>query len=164
VREIMKDLVRKKSKYLDISTVLEAVKERLVEHRFNIDNYDIPTGSIDGRRNNLDKVVLGLYRKVSVRAEMNKDEITLDIKWGGLISSCSVSALQFFFISLAIFRSFEAQGIFISALIGALGIFLNLMFFFGMRARIISRIRRDLHDLEIAMKDKKGKKTVLGRL
>ncbi len=160
----MKDLIRKKSKYLDIPTVLEAIKERLVEHRFNIDNYDIPTGSIDGRRNNLDKVVLGLYKKISVRAEMEKDDLILDIKWGGLISSCSVSAGQFFFVSLAIFRSFEVQGILISALIGALGVFLNLVLFFAMRARIISRIRRDLRDLESAMKEKKGKKTVLGRL
>jgi hypothetical protein len=160
----MKDLIKKRSKYLDIPTVLEAIKERLVEYRFNIDNYDIKTGSIDGRRNNLDKVVLGLYRKISIHAELSNEELILDFKWGGLISSCSVSALQFFFVSLAIFRSFELQGILVSALIGALGVFLNLVLFFAMRARVISRIRRDLRDLEKAMKEKKGMKTVLGRL
>jgi len=160
----MKDLIRKKSKYLDIPTVLEVVKERLVEHRFNIDNYDIPTGSIDGRRNTLDKVVLGLYRRVSVRAEARKDDITLDIEWGGLISSCSVSAFQFFIVSMAIFRSLELQGIIIAAMIGVLGVFLNLVMFFAMRTRFIARIRRDLHDLEVAMKEDKGRRTVLGRL
>ncbi len=160
----MKDTISRHSKHLEIPPVLEAIKERLVEARFNIDNYDIPTGSIDGRRNNMDKVILGLYRKVSIRAEKKKDHLNIEIKWGGLISSCSISALQFFIVPLAFLRSFGTQGVIISGLIGILGISLNLIIFFALRAKIISTIKRDLHDLEKARMKRKRKKNLMDGL
>lgn len=151
----MKDLVTRRSKQLDVTHVLEAIKERLVESRFNIDDYDIKAGSIHGRRNNLDKVVLGLYKKVTVKVDKVDDEISVELKWGGLISSASISAIQFFIVSFAIFRNLDFRGFLIALLIGVLGVCLNLVAFVALRGRLVSKIKRDLADLEQAAKQKK---------
>ncbi len=153
----MKDLVTKSSKYLEISDILQSTKERMVEVRFNIDNYDIKSGRIDGRRNNLDKVILGLYRKANVLVTKENDKISVEVTWGGLISSGSISAFQFFIVAIAILRNMELQGLVIALLIGVLGIFLNQIAFFALRARLISKIKRDLNDLEKAAKANKKK-------
>lgn len=148
----MKDLITKRSKHLEIPPVLQAVKERMVEARFNIDDYDIKSGRIFGRRNNLDKIILGLYRKVSITISKENNDISIEMTWGGLISSCSISAFQFFIVTIAILRNLEFQGFIIALLIGVLGVFLNLIAFFALRARMISRMKRDLNDLEKAEK------------
>ncbi|MGA1865892.1 MAG: hypothetical protein ACMUFK_00325, partial [Thermoplasmatota archaeon] len=62
----MKDLIEKSPSKLDGPSIMEAVKERMVEYRFNIDEYNLSTRRIEGRRNNLDKVILGLNRKLAV--------------------------------------------------------------------------------------------------
>jgi hypothetical protein len=158
----MKDLVTRSSKYLDISDILQSTKERMVELRFNIDNYDIKSGRIDGRRNNLGKVVLGLYRKANVLVTKDNDKISVEVTWGGLISSGSISAFQFFIVAIAILRNMGYQGLVISLLIGVLGVFLNQVAFFALRARLVSKIKRDLYDLEKAAKAKKKKARMNG--
>lgn len=158
----MKDLVTKRSKRLEIPLVLETVKERMIESRFNIDDYNIKSGRIDGRRNNLDKVIMGLYRKASIKVSKEKDDISIQVEWSGLISSGGVSAFQFFIVSIAILRNLGIQGLIISLLMGALGVFLNLVAFFALRARMISRMKRDLNDLEKAEREKRKRSKMDG--
>ena len=158
----MKDLVTKRTKRLDIPLVLETVKERMIEFRFNIDEYDIKSGRIIGRRNNLDKVIMGLYKKVSIHVSKENDDLSIDVEWSGLISSGGVSAFQFFIVSIAILRNLGIQGLIISLLMGALGIFLNLVAFFALRARMVSKMKRDLNDLEKAEREKRKRSKMDG--
>ena len=134
----------------------------MIESRFNIDDYDIKSGRIEGRRNNMDKVILGLYRKASIKVSKEDDEISIEVEWGGLKSSGSVSAFQFFIVSIAILRNLGLQGLIISLLMGALGVFLNLVAFFGLRARMTSRMKRDLNDLDKAERDKRKRSKMEG--
>jgi hypothetical protein len=158
----MKDLVTKRSKHLDIPLVLETIKERMIEFRFNIDEYNNKTGRIIGRRNNLDKVILGLYRKVSIQVSKEKIDLSIEVEWSGLKSAGGVSAFQFFIVSFAILRNLGAQGMIISLLMGALGVFLNLVAFFALRGRMISRMKRDLNDLEKAEREKRKRSKMDG--
>jgi hypothetical protein len=158
----MKDNFSKRSKHLQVPEVLQAIKERMVETRFNIDDYDIKTGGICARRNNLDKVVMGLYRRARISVTKEKDEVTVEMKWGGLISSASLSAVQFFLVAIAILRNLGLQGVLIALLISMAGIFINLTLFFALRARIVSRIKRDLNDLDRAHKQKRKKARMEG--
>ncbi|MFW3146257.1 MAG: hypothetical protein ACMUIE_05550 [Thermoplasmatota archaeon] len=160
----MKDRIIRRSRYLTIPHVLEAIKERLVEFRFNIDLYDIKSGEIDSRRNSLDKIVIGLYRKAKIKVQQEKKggEISIDITWGGLLFPFLLSGIWFFVVSLAVLKGMGAKGLLISTLIGLLGVSLNVLIFYVMRARFISRIKRDLHDLESYEREKNKKLKGMG--
>ncbi|MBN1539970.1 MAG: hypothetical protein JW939_07485 [Candidatus Thermoplasmatota archaeon] len=153
----MKDLIQKCPSKLDAPSVMETIKERMVEYRFNIDEYDLSTRRIEGRRNNLDKVILGLNRKLAVSICKEKDRITIDLKWSSLLSNCAISGFEFFFIAMAVFRSFEFGGFLISLAIGAFGALINLLLFMVLRLKLGSTIERDLDDLEKALEEGKRK-------
>ncbi|MGA1792990.1 MAG: hypothetical protein ACMUHM_03475 [Thermoplasmatota archaeon] len=158
----MKDQITKTAKKLDIPPVLGAIKERMVEHRFNIDDYDVKKGTIEGRRNNLDKVIIGLNRKLQVFVKKDNDEISVELHWGFLPRNCTVTGFEFFIIAMAILRNFQLNGFLIALLIGGVGAILNLGLFFLLRYRMTSVMRRDLDDLEIALEEgkRKGKMTI----
>jgi hypothetical protein len=153
----IKDRIRKKTRSLGIPLVLETVKERLVELRFNIDVYDISEGKIEARRNSLDKIVLGLYRKarVEIKKDDEKEDLSIDIKWGGIVSAFVLTGVWFFAVTLAILRDLGARGVMLSILIGLFGISINMILFYVMRARFIMKVKRDLHDLELDLEEKK---------
>ncbi|MGA1872929.1 MAG: hypothetical protein ACMUHY_04595 [Thermoplasmatota archaeon] len=153
----MKDVIRKNTKKLDIPSVLEAIKERMVENRFNIDDYDISSGRIEGRRNNLDKVVLGLNRKLEGHVTKDKDRLEVELKWGYIPRNCIISGVEFLIVAMAVLRSFEMNGFLISLAIGAAGVVLNLGMFTVLRYRMTSTIQRDLDDLENALEEGKRK-------
>jgi len=148
----MMDLLTRKGSRLKVPTVLEAIKERLVEYRFNIDLYDIKEGILKGRRNTLDKMVLGLYRNVSVNIERTEDknegDLSINIRWGGLFFA---NLLTFIFTFLIAYAAMKGQGtiaFLYSIPIGFLFVLLNLTLFTIMRTRILMRIKQDLKDLE----------------
>lgn len=151
----MRDIISKKTRKLTIPLVLETVKERLIELRFNIDHYNIADGEIEGRRNSLDKIILGLYRKTRVKVSLSekKESVRIDIGWGGLLTALLITGVWFFFISLAILRNMGLQGVLISLIIAFIGISLNLVLFYVMRARFLYRVKRDLHDLELHLEE-----------
>lgn len=153
----MKDLIEKSPSKLDGPSIMEAVKERMVEYRFNIDEYNLSTRRIEGRRNNLDKVILGLNRKLAVSICKDKDRITIDLKWSSLLGNCLISGFEFFIIAMAVFRSFELGGFLISLAIGAFGASINLVLFMVLRWKLRSLIKRDLEDLEKALEEGKRK-------
>jgi hypothetical protein len=153
----MKDLIGKTVSQLEIPPVLEAIKERMVESRFNIDQYTVNFGMIEGRRNNLDKVILGLNRKLNVSVTKEKEEMKIELSWGFLVRNCLISGFEFFIISIALLRSFQLSGFLISLFIGAVGIALNLGLFFLFRYRFIRMIKRDLDDLKRALEEGKRK-------
>lgn len=144
------DRIRKKTSRLGVPTVLEAVKERLVELSFNIDNYDISSGRIEARRNRLDKIVLGLYRRawIEVRFDPKKEDLVINVRWGGLYSAVLLTGIWFFAISLAVLKDLGLRGVMLSFMLGLLGISMNLIFFYIMRVRFLRMVKRDLLDLE----------------
>ncbi|MEA3559307.1 MAG: hypothetical protein U9R75_08650 [Candidatus Thermoplasmatota archaeon] len=133
------------------------MKERFVELRFNIDVYDISEGKIEARRNSLDRIVLGLYRRarVEVKKDDEKENLSIDIKWGGLVSAFALTGAWFFAVTLAILRDLGARGVMLSVLIGFFGVSINMILFYVMRARFIMKVKRDLHDLELDLEEKK---------
>lgn len=153
----IKDRIRKKTRSLGIPLVLETLKERFVELRFNIDVYDISEGKIEARRNSLDRIVLGLYRRarVEVKKDDEKENLSIDIKWGGLVSAFALTGAWFFAVTLAILRDLGARGVMLSVLIGLFGVSINMILFYVMRARFIMKVKRDLHDLELDLEEKK---------
>ncbi|MGA1820631.1 MAG: hypothetical protein ACMUHU_06450 [Thermoplasmatota archaeon] len=153
----MKDLIGKTAKKLDIPPVLEVIKERMVENRFNIDEYDVKTGTIEGRRNNLDKVILGLNRKLKVSVGKQKEELSVELTWGFLARNCTITGFEFFIIAMAILRNFQIRGFIIALLIGGVGALVNLGLFFLLRYRMTTVMRRDLDDLETALEEGKRK-------
>jgi hypothetical protein len=157
----MKDLLEKRDSGLKVPTVLEAVKERLVEHRFNIDVYDIKDGELKGRRNSLDKMVLGLYRNVSVNVDREErgrsGDLSISINWGGLVFPNILTFAFTFLIAYAVFKGEGAMALLYSLPVGLLFVLVNLIFFTIMRTRILFRIKQDLKDLEKEIR-KKGRK------
>ncbi|MGA1820974.1 MAG: hypothetical protein ACMUIG_00445 [Thermoplasmatota archaeon] len=146
----MQDEIVRKTRHLNTSTVMEAIKERLIEHRFNIETYERINGKIEARRNNLQMILSGLYRKVKIDIDMNKEKekvkITLD--WYGYFSSATVSFVEFFLLSLLVLQGYGINGLLGSVLIGTFGSFINMILFAILKARIASSIKRDLWDLE----------------
>ncbi|MBN1389697.1 MAG: hypothetical protein JXA22_03535 [Candidatus Thermoplasmatota archaeon] len=153
----MKDLIKKDICKLDIPNVMEAIKERMVEYRFNIDDYDLPSGTMEGRRNNLHKVIMGLNRKLTVSVQKDKRKIQIDLKWSSIFSNCVISWFEFFIIAMAVFRFMGLGGFLISIAVGFLGASLNLALFFVLRFKMISIMKRDLEDIEMAMVEGKFK-------
>ncbi len=146
----MKDLIQRKSSDLKVQTILGTIKERLVEFRFNIDVYDHKEGTLKGRRNSLDRMVLGLYRNVAVSVSKDeKDkEINIELDWGGLISSNLITFIIILLISYAILKGQGYMGVLISIPVGLVFVAINLSLFALMRVRITSLIKKDLKDLE----------------
>jgi hypothetical protein len=148
----MKDTLERKDSRLKVQTVLGAVKERLVEYRFNIDIYDLKDGALTGRRNTLDKIVLGLYRNVSVLVKKtdggHTGDLSITLEWGGLLLS---NILTFAFTFLVAYAILKGEGLIAFAYsipVGFLFVILNLGLFILMRVRIRKRIKEDLRDLE----------------
>ncbi|HHD15195.1 MAG TPA: hypothetical protein ENK47_00635 [Euryarchaeota archaeon] len=152
----MKDHVRKVNSPLKVPTILGTIKERLVEYRFNIDHYDIKEGSIRARRNSLDKMVLGLYRniRVLVKKDERSQDISIDLQWGGLISSNIITFLLIFFVAYAFLKGSGWMGFLYSIPFAAAAVMMNLFFFMLLRNRLINLIKRDLVDLERELKRK----------
>jgi len=153
----MKDLITKTAKKLELPPVLEAIKERMVEYRFNIDEYDMKTGIMIGRRNNLDKVIFGLNRKLSVSVRKEKDDISVELTWGFIGRNCIITGFEFFFIALAILRNFQIKGLLFALLFGGVGALVNLGILLLLRYRMTSVIKKDLDDLEAALEEGKRK-------
>jgi hypothetical protein len=148
----MLDLLERRGSILKVPTVLEAIKERLVEYRFNIDLYDIKEGTLKGRRNTLDKMVLGLYRKVKVdidrKDEKKEADISISIRWGGLFFANLLTFVFTFLIAYAVMKEQGMIALLYSIPVGFLFVLLNLALFTIMRTRILMRIKQDLKDLE----------------
>ncbi len=153
---MIKDRIRREESRVPIPSILAAIKERLVEYRFNIDNFDIRDGTLKGRRNSLDKMVTGLYRNVKVGVEnVTKDRgLDITIEWGGLVFS---NLLTFAFILLISYAILKGEGpiAWIYSLVPALFfVVLNIVLFSLMRAKILELIKKDIQDLDV----KKGPK------
>lgn len=149
----MQDEIVRKTRHLNTSTVMEAVKERLIEHRFNIDAYERINGRIEARRNNLQMILVGLYRKVKIDIDLNeeKEKVSIKLDWFGYFSSAMVSFVEFFLISLLVLQQFGINGLLGSILFGTFGSFLNMIMFAILKARLSLAIKRDLWDLERSM-------------
>jgi len=156
----MKDLIQRRSSDLKVQTILGTIKERLVEFRFNIDVYDHKAGTLKGRRNSLDRMVLGLYRNVAVNVtkDEREKEIDIELDWGGLISSNLITFIIIFLVSYAILKGQGYMGALISIPVGLIFVAINLSLFALMRVRIISLIKKDLKDLEREGKSRKGRR------
>lgn len=148
----MLDLLERRGSSLKVPTVLEAIKERLVEYRFNIDLYDIKEGTLKGRRNTLDKMVLGLYRNVTVNIDKKDDkkegDLSINIRWGGLFFANLLTFIFTFLIAYAVMKEQGMIALVYSIPVGFLFVLLNLTLFTIMRTRILMRIKQDLKDLE----------------
>ena len=146
----MQDEIVRKTRHLNTSTVMEAIKERLIEHRFNIDTYERINGKIEARRNNLQMILSGLYRKVKINIDLNeeKEKVKIRLEWYGYFSSATVSFVEFFLVSLLVLQRYGVNGLLGSVLIGTFGSFVNMIMFAILKARMESAIKRDLWDLE----------------
>lgn len=155
----MKDLIHGNESDIKVSALLGTIKERLVEYRFNIDEYDHKKGRLKARRNSLDKIISGLYRNIEV--EIRKDEKTkemdIELRWGGLLVTNILTFIFTFLVSYAIFQGQGTMGFLLSIPVGLVAVILNLVLFFVMRLRLTSTIRKDIMDLERAEKKKKGR-------
>ncbi len=146
----MKDQLSQKADLLEVPIVLQTVKERLIEKRFNIDTYDRPGGLIKARRNSLDMVVIGAYRRtsISVRKDGETGKIGVDLEWGGVAFGAVVTFLELFLVSIAILRELGLTGVLISCLIALIGTAINIILFNYLRARFRSVLSRDIRDLD----------------
>lgn len=145
----MKDQLSQKADQLEVPTVLQAVKERLIEKRFNIDTYDRTCGLIKARRNSLDMVVIGAYRKTSISVQKDREtgKIGVDLEWGGVAFGAVVTFLELFLVSIAILSELGLTGLLISGLIALIGTAINIILFNYLRARFRSVLSRDIRDL-----------------
>ncbi len=145
----MKGQLSQKADQLEVPTVLQAVKERLIEKRFNIDTYDRTGGTIQARRNSLDMVVIGAYRRtsISVKKDQETGKIGVEFQWGGVAFGALVTFAELFLISIAILRELGSTGLLISCLIALIGTAINIILFNYLRARFRSVLSRDIRDL-----------------
>lgn len=151
----MRDVITRKARHLNNSIVMEAIKERLIEKRFNIDRYERVNGLIEARRNNLYMILMGLYRKVRILVDMDEDKekIRINLDWSGFFSSSTISFVEAFLISMLILRNSGINGVLGAVLIGVFFSFLNMILFSILRGKTNSAIKRDLWDLERSEKD-----------
>jgi hypothetical protein len=153
----MKDHLQKKVSNLSVQSILGTIKERLVEYRFNIDIFDHKEGRLKGRRNSLDRMVLGLYRNVEVKVTKDEKEGRLDIEliWGGLFFSNLMTFLITFLISYALLKGQGFMGVMISIPVGLIFVIINLSLFYVLRKRLLSLIKKDIQVLDRESKKKK---------
>lgn len=151
---MIRDLIQDEDARVDIPTMLSAIKERLVEYRFNIDSFDIRDGTLKGRRNSLDKMVTGLYRNVRVSVErITKDKgLSIHIEWGGLLFSNLLTFALIMLISYAILKGEGPIAWAYSVVPAILFVFLNIALFYMMRSKILALIKEDVKDLDKAKK------------
>ena len=145
----MKGQLSQKADQIEVPTVLQAVKERLIEKRFNIDTYDRTGGTIQARRNSLDMVVIGAYRRTSISVKKDEEtgKIGVELEWGGVAFGAVVTFTELFLISIAILRELGSTGLLISGLIALIGTAINIILFNYLRARFRSVLSRDIRDL-----------------
>lgn len=145
----MKGQLSQKADQLEVPTVLQAVKERLIEKRFNIDTYDRAGGTIQARRNSLNMVVIGAYRKTSISVKKDEEtgKIGVEFEWGGVAFGALVTFAELFLISIAILRELGSTGLLIAGLIALIGTAINIILFNYLRARFRSVLSRDIRDL-----------------
>ena len=149
----MNDRVCSEAGHIQLPEILGVVKERLVERRFNIDEYDRIGGTLSARRNRVDKMVEGLYRKVKIKVakEKKEREACIYLEWSGAYSASAVTFFEAGLISLAVLRGLGLEGIhgiLISVLVGAMGSLLNMIAFNILRVRLTRTLRQDIRDLE----------------
>jgi hypothetical protein len=151
----MRDVITRKARNLNNSVVMETIKERLIEKRFNIDRYERANGLIEARRNNLYMILTGLYRKVGIQVEMNEksERIKIYLKWSGFFSSSTITFVEVFLISMLVLRDSGLSGVLGAVLIGMFFSFLNLVLFSILRNKLHTEIKRDIWDLERSGKD-----------
>ena len=156
---MIKDLIRRDESRVEIPAILGAIKERLVESRFNIDNFDIRDGILKGRRNSLDKMVTGLYRNVKIYVERtSKDKgLLIEVDWGGLVFSNILTFILILLISYAILKGQGPIAWIYSIIPALMFVVLNIALFAMMRAKILALIKKDIHDLERVKKGPKVK-------
>jgi len=145
----MKETIRRKGEHLEVAVVLETIKERLIEKRFNLDTYDRKEGRIESRRNRLDKIILGAYRKVAIVVDKTENgRIDIEFEWGGMTTAASISFMEVFLVSAAVLRGFGAEGILAAVLFGLIGSSINGVFFHALRIRFDRMLIKDIGDLE----------------
>ena len=159
---LMKDRISSKARHVSVPDVLEVVKERLVERRFNIEQYNRIEGTILGRRNRLDKIIVGLYRRVVVRVEKEKkgdkkNEISITMEWSGAYSASAVTFFEAGLISLAILKDLGFKGFLLSVLVGSIGALINMIAFNLLRVRMNAILKQDIRDLEEEAGERKGR-------
>ena len=151
----MHNAISRKTRHLDAPTVMGAIKERLIEKRFNIDRFERINGLIEGRRNNLHMILLGLYRKVKVRVVVNKEteNVWINLNWSGYYSSYMITFVEVFLLSLLFLRSYGVNGLLGSVMFGLLFSNINMVLFIVLKSLLAQDIKRDLWDLETSLMD-----------
>lgn len=151
----MQNIISRKTRYLDTPTVMGSVKERLIEKRFNIDRFERMNGLIEGRRNNLHMILLGLYRKVKVKVKVDRESenVVVRLAWSGYYSSYMITFVEVFLLSLLFLKTYGTGGVLGSVLLGVLFSDINLVLYMVLKYLLTREIKRDIWDLEKSLRD-----------
>ena len=125
-REIDVDLDDRQTEEL-----LNLIRQRLVKWSFNIYDFSFSKAEVKGERNNLEQVLLGMQRDISVKIDGLEDKRKVMFKCGGLAKGMIFMTILFAIIPVILWgaKPYELanDGLFSILVFAAVGAILNFM-------------------------------------